>query len=163
MANSLFLVIRELFHQIDIPNDLFRIVALLIHSFVYQVAISGGESHCLFLTNDGDIYSWGKNDLGQLGDGTQKDAVYSTITIPKKICDKLDSVSSIVCGYCTSYAILKNGDVYAWGNALFSLSPRVISRPLRVRQMNNIAMISNGRVNCLAVNFEGEVFHWEDC
>lgn len=36
---------------------------------VLDVAI--GPVHCLAVTDGGDVYSWGKNDLGQLGDLSQ--------------------------------------------------------------------------------------------
>ena len=33
------------------------------------VDIAMGGTHCLALTEDGEVYSWGKNEKGQLGDG----------------------------------------------------------------------------------------------
>ncbi|CAK0771007.1 hypothetical protein CCP4SC76_5400003 [Gammaproteobacteria bacterium] len=34
------------------------------------VEIAAGESHSLALKQDGSLWAWGKNDFGQLGDGT---------------------------------------------------------------------------------------------
>ena len=36
-----------------------------------NVAVAGGHAHVLFLKADGTIYGTGKNDDGQLGDGSQ--------------------------------------------------------------------------------------------
>ncbi|MEJ7616748.1 MAG: hypothetical protein WKF30_07230 [Pyrinomonadaceae bacterium] len=34
-------------------------------------AIAAGEDHSLALKNDGTVWAWGRNDLGQLGNGEQ--------------------------------------------------------------------------------------------
>jgi len=36
------------------------------------IQISSGESHSLALKNDGTVWAWGRNAIGQLGDGKQK-------------------------------------------------------------------------------------------
>jgi alpha-tubulin suppressor-like RCC1 family protein len=35
------------------------------------VAVAAGEAHSLALLSDGTVWAWGKNDFGQLGDGTK--------------------------------------------------------------------------------------------
>lgn len=48
------------------PGERFRVVK-----------ISWGDSHALALLSDGRLLSWGKNDCGHLGDGTNADRAYS--------------------------------------------------------------------------------------
>src|SRR5205823_2874530 len=45
-------------------------VAVVGLSGVTVTQIAAGFSHSLALMSDGTAYSWGKNGLGQLGDGT---------------------------------------------------------------------------------------------
>lgn len=34
------------------------------------ISIATGSLHCVACTEDGEVYAWGDNDEGQLGDGT---------------------------------------------------------------------------------------------
>lgn len=37
------------------------------------IAVSGGDGHTIALDSNGDVWTWGKNDKGQLGDNTDTD------------------------------------------------------------------------------------------
>ena len=45
-----------------------RRVDALSHKLI--TSISCGSLHCVVCTHDGEVYCWGDNDEGQLGDGT---------------------------------------------------------------------------------------------
>ena len=59
---------------------------------VIDVAI--GPTHCLVITDDGDVYSWGKNSQGQLGDSSHASRTEPAIvtTLESK------SIIGAVCG-----------------------------------------------------------------
>lgn len=42
------------------------------HIVIVKVAVNSGGKHCLCLTADGDVYSWGEGDDGKLGHGNKK-------------------------------------------------------------------------------------------
>lgn len=81
------------------------------------VAIGAGMGHTMSLSETGDVYSWGSNDQGQLGDGTTVSSL-----IPKLI-ESLgagdDPVVKIAAGGRHSVAMTKSGKSFAWGFGSF--------------------------------------------
>ena len=71
---------------------------------------SGNLFSCAIL-NDGTIYCWGKNNLGQLGDGTNTDrSTPVEVTMPAgKSAVQIDALQSSVC------AVMDDNSVYCWG------------------------------------------------
>ncbi len=65
------------------------------------------------------MYSWGSNDLGQLG--IMADVPYSTdpvaVTSSKNTLSK--AVSQIACGMKHTLALTKDNQLYAWGSNLY--------------------------------------------
>lgn len=41
------------------------------HIFIKKIAVNSGGKHCLALSADNDVYSWGEGDDGKLGHGTR--------------------------------------------------------------------------------------------
>jgi prepilin-type N-terminal cleavage/methylation domain-containing protein len=76
--------------------------------------ISAGGGYSLALTSDGQVYAWGDNGYGTLGDGTLTNrsvpvAVDATGVLAGK------TVTQISAGYGHSLALTSDGQLYAWG------------------------------------------------
>jgi len=71
--------------------------------------IAAGGNHCLALDADGNVWAWGDNTYGQLGNGTYNDSVY-----PVKVTG-LPEIIMIAAGQKHSIAIDKNGNLWVWG------------------------------------------------
>ena len=70
-----------------------------------------GVGHTLAVTKRGHAYSWGRNEVGQLGVG---DASRTTRALPSWV--PLHSpVAMVAAGARHSVALLQDGSVYAWG------------------------------------------------
>ncbi|ODN05504.1 putative E3 ubiquitin-protein ligase HERC3 [Orchesella cincta] len=77
------------------------------------VKVSCGGWHTLALTSEGDIYSWGWNESGQLGHNT---AVTSrSDPHPVDLGSAEDPVVDIAAGSRHSLALLKSGRLFSWG------------------------------------------------
>ena len=71
--------------------------------------VACGYKHTLALTDKGEVYAWGKNMFGQLGNGTR-----SSATVPIKV-SQLSGFDykavSVVCGENASFTLDKEGNV----------------------------------------------------
>ncbi len=81
-----------------------------------------GCHHSVALMSDGTVRTWGRNDRGQLGDGTTGFAI-APAPVPG-----LTNVVSIAVGGHHNLALLQNGTVMAWGwnsNGQLGLDPKL--------------------------------------
>ncbi|MEK3955873.1 RCC1 domain-containing protein [Psychrobacillus sp. FSL K6-1464] len=74
------------------------------------VDVSAGNNHSLAISSEGNVYSWGFNNFGQLGDGTWTQRLSA---------QKIEGISNVVkvqAGNNHSIAITSDGKVYTWGH-----------------------------------------------
>lgn len=76
------------------------------------LAIAGGQHHTLVLTSDNKCHSIGRRDYGRLGLGELSEDV-AELTAVKALQER--EVVQISCGEAQSFAVTKDGEVYAWG------------------------------------------------
>lgn len=87
-------------------------------NIVYAAA---GSDHAIAIGDDGTVYGWGQNALGQYGklpDGNSALAFMCT-QMPSVILEgKIDvaNVRQLVCGKQVSAIVMKDGTAYMWGN-----------------------------------------------
>ncbi len=74
------------------------------------VQVAAGTDHNLALDKDGNLWAWGRNDHGQLGDGTTTNS-----NVPKQIY-RGHKFSKISAGNNCSAAIDTDGFLYGWGS-----------------------------------------------
>ncbi len=79
------------------------------------VDISCGAGHSLVLTNCGEVYAWGENYNGQIGNGCN-DTQLKPIKVKGFNNEKVVMIS---CGSCHSMALTECGHVYSWGHNKF--------------------------------------------
>lgn len=73
-----------------------------------KVSLGPLRTHTLAIRDDGKLFAWGRNNLGQLGDGTTTDR-FSPVQIGNS--DWID----VVAGTSHSLAIRDDGLLFAWG------------------------------------------------
>jgi alpha-tubulin suppressor-like RCC1 family protein len=72
-------------------------------------AIAAGWSHAVVLKNDGTVWSWGNNIMGELGIGSREDQ-----STPQHV-KELSGIKDVVVGWNHSHAIAADGSVWSWG------------------------------------------------
>lgn len=124
------------------------------------VAIAAGGAHSLALDADGQVWAWGENWGGQVGDETT-----TTQTSPAQI-PSLSGIRAIAAGSSHSLALDANGYVWAWGtNSRGQLGDGTTTdhaTPAQVLVPNRVQGIAAGHAYSLAVSRDGSVWAWGD-
>ncbi|MDM8548225.1 hypothetical protein QUF61_17175 [Candidatus Venteria ishoeyi] len=82
------------------------------------VEVSVGYGYVCALLDNNAIKCWGRNDRGQLGNGTNIDSL-----IPTNVIGLDNNIKSISAGFGTACVVLNNGEIKCWGAHLDSHTP----------------------------------------
>ena len=124
-----------------------------------SVAKIDGDGHKLVLFSDGSVGGWGDRRDGQLGPLTPQSAIFNPIALPGKAID-------IAAGARTSYVLLDNGTVLAFGYGEFGQlgcgqpCTRGSATPVPVPGLTNVTSISARFAVAYAVHRDGSVSTW---
>ncbi|WP_232350340.1 InlB B-repeat-containing protein [Bifidobacterium sp. W8112] len=147
----------------DLPQD-----------FTY-VQVSAGQYHSLALGSDGNTYAWGRNDYGQLGDGTTTER-HTPVRINKPEGTPADfTYVQVSAGWYHSLALGSDGNAYAWGyngnGQLGNGTGTQRNTPVRVKTPDRntypdlptdftYLQVSAGCTHSLAVGSDGYAYAW---
>lgn len=129
------------------------------------VAISAGARHFAALKSDGSVWTWGKNDVGQLGNGSNISS-----DIPRRVAG-VGEVSVMAAGNDATLVVKKDGTVWGWGKDINAVSPGGLEvksslSPRQIPGLKDIASVSmpgQGFVtgsHMLAVDRSGKAWSW---
>ncbi len=137
-------------------------VQVFLPSGVSAVSVSAGDSHSFAIGSDGNLYAWGNNSIGQLGDGTTT----SRNTPVQVILPSGVSAVSVAAGNLHSFAISSDGKLYAWGdNGVGQLgdgtttdrnTPVQVFLPIGV----SVVSVAAGSFHSLAIGSDGKLYAW---
>lgn len=118
--------------------------------------VAGGAFHSLVVTSGGQLYAWGNNTYGQVGDG-------STVDRHKPILILKEGIRCAAAGKCHSLAVTTAGEVLAWGSnqdCLLGTGWKVKQlEPAQVIQ-GGVKEVAAGVQHNLAITDDGEVLAW---
>jgi alpha-tubulin suppressor-like RCC1 family protein len=126
-------------------------------------AVAAGASHSLAMTALGQIYSWGSNTLGQLGDG----GISTAVATPTEVVSPTNvNFTAIAAGAYDSLALSGQGAVYAWGANFYGQlgtgNYDGSDRPTRVVMPAGVTFtaIAAGNDFSLALTTKGTLYAW---
>ena len=134
-----------------------RILAQGDHKFV---KISTRYEHTCAINSLGDLYCWGSNEFGYLGDGTDVDRRY-----PVKIGEDIGPWIDVSAGGAHTCAINSNGELYCWGTngrGQFGNGSTVFKSlsPVKVNEDTDWKVVATGGVHTCAIKENGELYCW---
>ncbi|MES2598788.1 MAG: choice-of-anchor D domain-containing protein [Verrucomicrobiota bacterium] len=135
------------------------------------VQLAMGDSHCLALTTEGKVYSWGSSYSGQLGylGGDGRSAYPVQTDAGSSLAGK--TVVAIAAGANHSLALCSDGTVSAWGSntqgELGAAGGTQLSIPVQVNNTGvsalmgkTVTAITAGRFHSVALCSDGKVAAW---
>src|SRR5262249_12401094 len=143
---------------------------VLLAPTVQASRVSGGTNeyqggHSLALDTAGNVWAWGWNAHGQLGDGTTTDR-----DVPVQLTSLSGATASSAGGWFSMALkpVSGNGVVYAWGDntsgQLGDGTTTSHSTPAQVSGLSgiNVVAIAAGENHALALASNGDVWAWGD-
>lgn len=128
--------------------------------------LTAGKDHTCALVEDGSVRCWGKNDAGQLGDGTTNDAATPVTVVA------LPGAVQVAAGARHTCALLRNGTVACWGDNSFhqlasgtterSTRPNVVVGIVKAKELSlggdgACVRLDGGYVRCWGKNDRGQL------
>lgn len=130
-------------------------VTLPVDAIITELA---ARNHALALQNNGAIWAWGKNDMGQLGDDTTTQR-----TTPVQVVD-ITEVKGIAVGATWSLALRNDGTVWAWGDnekgQLLDKTKTQRHFPVKAQGLADMVVLAAGPTFALAGKFVGDILAW---
>jgi prepilin-type N-terminal cleavage/methylation domain-containing protein len=120
------------------------------------VSIQGGNHACA-LHKNGDAYCWGRNNVGQLGDGTTTNS-----SVPVQVAGKWNAIGAFEETTC---GIQNGGEVMCWGNnasagVTGSISGSITTPTAVPLPHSDFIYVASHIGNTCAVRANGELWCW---
>lgn len=126
-------------------------------------SLSVGFGHTLAVAKNGDLWTWGCNLYGQIGDGSELNEEVNLT--PQKITG-IGKVTMVAAGFRHSLAIDAKGRLWSWGHNYFGeLGDGTVNEvkntviPTLVPSLTNVQQISAGHDYSLAIS-DGKLYGW---
>ena len=124
-------------------------------------SIAGGQYFTMAIKDDGSLWTWGRNEAGQLGLSIGTTA---TIYAPARVGSDNDWVA-VAAGANHSLALKKDGSLWAWGYNNYGQLGVVTTltytnTPVRVGSDNDWASIATGLSYSIALKTDGSLYTW---
>lgn len=119
------------------------------------VSVAAGDSFSLVLIGNGEVWSFGSNEYGQLGHG----GIASSL--PKQI-PSLCSIVSISCGVTHAMCINEQREVYAMGRNLYGQlglgDTKKRDTPVLIPNLSDILQVQCGETHSIFLTYSGVVY-----
>jgi len=124
--------------------------------------ISAGGHHTVGICEGGMLWSWGRNNVGQLGDGTTTQRTRPWVTDVTS--DRVSNWASVSASRYHTVAVRTDGTLWAWGNNSFGqLGDGTLTQrhsPVRIGTASNWVSVSTSRLHTVAIRADGTLWAW---
>ena len=114
-------------------------------------AVSIGDWTMAAITVDGELYTCGKNDVGQLGLGDNINRA-----IPTKV-PGLQNVVGVCAGEYSTIAITASGDLYIWGQHYDGVN-YMSNTPKKIDDLSDVVAVCSAYTHFAAITSNGDLY-----
>jgi hypothetical protein len=139
--------------QFDVNNSHIIVPNIIDTNDIKIKKISCGSAHSLLLSCDGDVYAFGSNNWGEVGNGTQ---INQKFPIKLDLNNKFIDIASHPY-YCISMSVSETFIYYVWGR--FEKSYVSSPRPTKYESFEEI-LNSDHKIDCIKTI--GDLIEFED-
>ncbi|WP_445340831.1 RCC1 domain-containing protein [Bifidobacterium sp. ESL0820] len=127
-------------------------------------AISAGSRYSLAMTVDGQVYAWGTNDSGQLGDPSLPVSADGANPTPSAVQGLTGEMSAISAGDHQALALDSQGRIWTWGQVKGEnkKTPALLTLPDGLPTGFAITQISAGTGASSALGSNGQILTWSN-
>ncbi|KKU34963.1 MAG: RCC1 repeat-containing protein, partial [Candidatus Wolfebacteria bacterium GW2011_GWC2_46_275] len=122
------------------------------------ISIAGGGYHSVALKSDGTVWAWGRNNYGELGEGSG-----ISKSTPVQV-SGLSDVIAVSAGGDHALALKSDGTVWAWGyNANGQLGDGTTinkTTPIQIAGLSGVRTVLAGSLHSLVLKDDGTVWAW---
>jgi alpha-tubulin suppressor-like RCC1 family protein len=124
----------------------------------HSATVASGNSHTVVRTSFGEVWAWGANGNGQIGDGSTTQR-----SLPVHI-GTYTNVSAVCAGAYHTLMLTSDGRVYGWGlnssGQVGDGSTTQRTSPVLLSSPTNVTAIACGEYHSLALTSGGAVYAW---
>lgn len=140
-------------------NKLFWCFLFLVFVFPsHGQQVDAGNGHAIILDENGDVWTVGRNNFGQLGNGS-----FENSPVPVKV-DGLPRITAVARGYDHSMALDENGEIWLWGcnnyGQLGTLEKYHYNVPMKLKHGARFTAIEGGHWHSMALADDSTVWAW---
>ncbi|KAI9933587.1 hypothetical protein MW887_008060 [Aspergillus wentii] len=153
------------------PDTKFQRTPALIPDLTKVTKLAAGAQHILALTSTGTVFTWGCAEQSVLG-RRLSGRLHKSHNLTPGLCALPSGTVEIGVGAYHSFAIRKNGHVYAWGSNNFGQTAipqsagqndAIVTYPTEIqsfRKQPKVISISGGKDHSVAVTEQGKCLSW---
>ncbi|MCL2586934.1 MAG: hypothetical protein FWE31_01695 [Firmicutes bacterium] len=158
----------EIGGSLGLGSDLFvRLNPVRVGTATNWATVSAGGGYALATTTNGQLWGWGRNTAGQIGDGTLTNRMVPTRIGAASNWARVSAggnAGSVIPSGGSSSAITTTGQLWTWGwNAWGQIGDgTTVNRhsPVRIGSASNWTRTVSGWWDTSAINSTGQLFRW---
>jgi len=114
------------------------------------VSVTTGRNYTMIIRSDNSLWTWGVNNAGQLGDGTNETSHFMVMI--------MNDVISVSGNTSHTAAVRSDGTLWAWGDDNLGVTQRQSNSPLMITE--NMRVVSVGESHTIALDNDGVLWAW---